>query len=151
MTYSMRLCLTLATALATPCPRPDQPSADPQPPHDLDDLLAPALERLHKLCHDFRSQPVSPQASFHFEHQLQAQLQLLGRTLTQWTYNHLEPDAVSDLPERVHFQHDDYRRLAVKTPQNVWTLFGQVRLLRSGYRAAASSGAPPTARTPSMR
>lgn len=142
MTYSMHLCLILATALTTPGPDSDQPSTDPQPQPDLDDLLAPALQRLLQLCHDFRSQPVSPLASDHFEHQLKAQLQRLGRTVLQWTYNHLEPDAVADLPARVHFQHDDYRRLNSKTAQNVWTLFGQIRLLRTGYRAAASSAEP---------
>jgi hypothetical protein len=142
MTYSMRLCLTLATALTTPNPPSDPPETRPQPPPDLDDLFQPALDRLHKLIDDFRSQPVTPQASYHFEHQLQAQLRLLGRCLVQWTYNHLEPDDVRDLPACVHFQHDDYRRLNAKTPQQAWTLFGQIRLLRSGYRAAASSGEP---------
>jgi hypothetical protein len=125
-----------------PDPRGDQPTSDPQPQHDLDDLLPPALDRLHKLIQDFRSQPVTPQASYHFEHQLLPQLRLLGRSLIQWTYNRLEPDAVQDLPALVHFQHDDYRRLNAKTAQNVWTLFGPIRLWRTSYRAAAGSGEP---------
>lgn len=144
MTYSMRLCLTLATVLTTPGPRtrPTDPCADAGPGPDLDDLLHAAQQRLHQLLDAFRSQPVTPQASYHFEHQLQAQLRQLGCSLTEWTYNHLEPDDVHDLPAQVRFQHDDYRRLNEKTAQNAWTLFGPLRLLRTGYRAAASSGEP---------
>ncbi len=66
----------------------------------------------------------------------------MGREITQWTYNHLEPGNVADLPKHVHFEASDYTRLNQKTPQQAWTLFGQIRLWRTGYRPTDKSGDP---------
>lgn len=57
----------------------------------------------------------------------------------QEVYNRAEP-AVAVLPKHVHFEASQYTRLNRKTPQHVWTLFGQVRLERVGYRPTDKTG-----------
>jgi hypothetical protein len=90
-------------------------------------------------CQEFLSQPVTPERTFAFEHQLAELLREDGRLITQAVYNHVEADAPS-LPKHVHFEASSYTRLNHKTPQNVWTLFGQVRLYRVGYRPTDKMG-----------
>lgn len=139
MNYSLYLLLALATL-------PDAPTdcaSDPAPEApSLDDVLAAALQPLRQLVEDFRRRPVSPAATQAFEQQLQQALRGLGRTLAQWTYNHLEPADVQALPAHVRFEAGPYTRLGAKTPQNAWTLFGPVRLWRIGYRPTDKSGDP---------
>src|SRR5262245_4988066 len=120
MTYSMYLLLALATLPDTPADRPGD--ADPDAPA-LDDLLANALQALGQLVEDFRRQPVAPAASHAFEQRLQEALRGVGRTVVQWTYNHLEPADVRALPAQVRFEAGPYTRLGAKTPQHAWTLF----------------------------
>ena len=47
---------------------------------------------------------------------------------------------VDNLAKHVHFEASAYTRLNAKTPQNAWTLFGQIRLWRVGYRPSDKSG-----------
>lgn len=139
MNYSMYLLLTLATL---PSPRTDRAGdADSDAPA-LDDVLAAALQPLRQLIEDFRRQPVSPPATHAFEQRLLEALRGVGRTLAQWTYNHLEPADVQALPAHVHFEAGPYTRLNAKTPQNAWTLFGPIRLWRVGYRPSDQGGDP---------
>ena len=137
MNYSMYLLLTLATLPDAPADRATD--ADPDTPA-LDAVLANALHALRQLVADFRRQPISPPATHAFEQQLQQALRDLGRTLAQWTYNHLEPADVQALPAHVRFEAGPYTRLGAKTPQNAWTLFGPIRLWRVGYRPTDKSG-----------
>src|SRR6266851_1601233 len=142
MSYSMHLFLTLATVLLNE-PRAggdEDPAEVPTP--DLPEIAGPALQRLWDLVDDFRNQPVSPTRTHQFEQHLQDELRELGRGLVQWTYNHLEAAAVEALPKHVHFQASQYTRLNQKTAQNAWTLFGQIRLWRVGYRPTDKSGDP---------
>jgi hypothetical protein len=142
MNYSMHILLTLTTLVSanegqtgeTGKPGP----ATPEP----SDVIAAARQRLLQLVEDFRSQPLAPPRTQQFEQQLQDELRELGRELVQWTYNHLEPTAVELLAKHVHFEGGPYTRLKVKTPQNAWTLFGQIRLWRVGYRPTDKSGDP---------
>jgi hypothetical protein len=142
MSYSTHLCLLLTTLLT---PRaghdPDAPSSAPSPP-DLTDVAASALQAIQGLVEQFRQQPLSPARTHRFEQQLQEQLRALGREVTQWTYNHLEPTDVTDLAKHAHFEAGPYTRLNRKTAQNAWTLFGQVRLWRVGYRPSDKSSDP---------
>lgn len=139
MSYSMYLCLALATLPSGTAPEaPEVPEPNP----DLDDALQPALDQIRQLVERWRASPVSPATVARFENDLQERLRELGRVSTQWAYNALEPAAVADLPERVQFESSPYRRLAQKTPQQVSTLFGTITLHRLGYRAAPSAGAP---------
>jgi hypothetical protein len=139
MNYSMYLLLTLATLPDAPTDRAGQ--ADPDAPA-WDDVLAAALQPLRQLVEDFRRQPVSPAATHAFEQRLQEALRGVGRTVVQWTYNHLEPAAVHALPTHVRFEAGPYTRLGAKTPQQAWTLFGPIRLCRAGYRPTDRSSDP---------
>lgn len=116
--------------------------ADSPSDSELPDLLQPTLQRLLATVEQFRRQPISPSNTFSFEQQLQQELRELGRLLTQSTYNHLEPTSVQGLPAHVRFACGLYTRLNQKTPQQVWTLFGQIRLWRVGYRPSDKSSEP---------
>ena len=98
-------------------------------------------QSVHQLGQDFVSQPVDPERTFELEHQLQDLLREAGRRIVQAVYNRVEP-AVTTLPKHVHFEASQYTRLNRKTPQNVWTLFGQIRLHRVGYRPTDKTGDP---------
>jgi hypothetical protein len=142
MTYSTHIFLTLATVLLTKTPPggdADQPAAATPA---LPDVVGPALQRLWDFVEDFRRQPVSPGRTHQFEQQLNEALRELGRGIVQHTYNHLEPADVQALAKHVHFEAGLYTRLNEKTPQNAWTLFGQVRVWRVGYRPTDKSGDP---------
>src|SRR5207249_2001460 len=66
----------------------------------------------------------------------------MGRSVVQHTYNAIEPADVHTLPGHVRFEGTLYTRTNRKTPQHVWTLFGQVCLRRSGYRSTSKGGEP---------
>jgi hypothetical protein len=139
MNYSTSLHLLLASLLTAKV-GPDADPCEPLEP-DLAEVAQPAFQRLLCLAQQFSARPLSPVEACSFEQQLQGQLRELGRTITQWAYNHLEPAAPA-LPSHVSFAAGLYTRLNKKTPQNVWTLFGQVRLWRVGYRPTCKSGDP---------
>jgi len=104
----------------------------------IGDIVQALGETLTRLSQEFVGQPVNPERTFAFEHQLDERLREAGRQVVQAAYNHAEPAAES-LPKHLWFE-GLYTRLNQKTPQNVWTLFGQVRLRRVGYRPSAKSG-----------
>ena len=133
MTYSTHCLLALATLI------PARPKASPS---ELDDVLNPAVQRVRDLVKSFLSHPITPVATAAFEHQFQEILREMGRVVTQWTYNNVEPAAVEALTKHVVFQGELYTRLNRLTSQNVWTLFGQMRLDRVGYRVSAKNGLP---------
>lgn len=139
MNYSMHLLLTLAMTSAPVSPRRDDTSpAEPA----LPDVVADVVARLLQQVEAFRQQPVSPAATLQFEQQLQDTLRDLGRQVTQWTYNHLEPADCHALTKHVRCAAILYTRLNRKTPQQAWTRFGPVRLWRVGYRPTDKSGEP---------
>lgn len=135
--YSMFLILFSALKV-----RPEDLPPEASSPPPVPDLLPTVWPRLLQLVEQFRSQPVSPATTHQFERQLQDELRELGRQLTQWTVNHLEPANPRDLPAHVAFGSGLYTRLNQKTPQNAWTLFGQIRLYRVGYRPTDKNGEP---------
>jgi hypothetical protein len=134
MPYSTYLLLALATL-----PEFTKSDSADEPVPDLPEVMAPLLERLRALVGRFREQRVTPADVYRFEQEMQELLRELGRVTTQWTYNHLEPE-VAALPKHVRFEAGPYTRLNQKTPQNVWTLFGQIRLHRIGYRPTNKTG-----------
>lgn len=137
MNYSTSLLLALATAI----PEQSQHSDTQEPPvHSLPDVIAEPMRLIHELVLSFRTNAINPETTHLFEKQLQQRLRELGRLITQWAYNSLEPTAVDPLPKHVVFQNNLHTRLNRKTPQNAWTLFGQITLRRVGYR--------PTDKTP---
>jgi hypothetical protein len=142
VTYSTRLSLLLTTLLATKTSAADRGSPPDNAPAPLQDHLQTALQQLLDCAAQFRASPVSPQATLQFEQQLQLHLREMGRQVLQHTYNALEPAAVRALPQHVHFEGSSYTRLGRKTPQHVWTVFGQVCLRRLGYRSTCKNGEP---------
>lgn len=101
--------------------------------------VLPLLEKVLSHCQDFvnllatfRSQPVTPATTYNFECQLQQALRHLGRDLCAWTFNHLEPDDPQQLPARLDYDGERYRRRQ-RSPNNIATLFGTVPLHRYLY------------------
>jgi hypothetical protein len=137
MSYSIYLALVAATAGLR-----NTPEMPAQATPDLADDLQPALQSIRDLVERFQQSPITPLATAHFENDLQLASRELARLAAQWAYNHLEPADVSALPLEVRFQSSTFRRLGKKTPQQVSTLFGPVRLRRLGYRAAQAEGEP---------
>ena len=138
MPYSIHLLLALATLPGT---ETGQQDAGQGPPVEDDwrEVVEPGLERMQQLVDAFRRQRLTPAAAYDFEQQVEAVLRELGRQVAQWTYNQGEP-AVDALAKHVCFEASAYTRLNAKTPQNAWTLFGQIRLWRIGYRPTTKTG-----------
>jgi hypothetical protein len=135
MPYSTYLLLALATLPEFMNHDATAPPADA----DLPEVMEPILERLRLLVEQFCQQRLTPGEICRFEQHMQELLRDLGRVTTQWTYNHLEP-TIATLPKHVRFEAGPYTRLNQKTPQNVWTLFGPIRLHRIGYRPTDKTG-----------
>jgi len=142
MSYSTRLFLTLSSLLLAKPPAEGTPAGGGGSAPTWSDVLDPALQRLKGLVEGFLAQPVTPARAQQFEQDLQEALRELGRGVVQHTYNRLEPVDIHALPGHVHFEAGLYTRLGRKTPQNAWTLFGQIRLWRAGYRPTDKSGDP---------
>jgi hypothetical protein len=139
VTYSTRLHLCLTTLLSAKLPAsPDDPAA----PAPLEQHIQPAVQQILALAGQLLDSPVTPQATLRFEQQLQSQLRQLGRLVAQHTYNRAEPHDVRCLPAHLRCTGGYYTRTGRKTPQNAWTLFGQVRLWRACYRSTAKDGEP---------
>ena len=136
MTYSMLLCLAAATLLVG---RADAVLESPSE-SDVDEAIEPALQRLRLLLQEFGSKPVSPQNAFDLERQVQAILRELGRVGVEWAFNRVEPSETGVLPQHVEFEAAPYTRVSRKTPQEVATTFGKIRLWRFGYRPTNKTG-----------
>jgi hypothetical protein len=110
---------------------------------NLDDqignLLHKLAETISQHARELLSRPLDPERTFRFEHQVDQCTREANRQIVQAVYNHAEP-AVESLPKHVSFEASQYTRLNQKTPQNAWTLFGQIRLWRVGYRPSDKSG-----------
>src|SRR5262245_59404251 len=104
MSYSMYLALALATAGR------DDPGDAAEPAPDLPGVLEAALGRIRALAGGLRQGSVSPLVAARFEKDLQQATRELGRLVTQWTYNQVEPDASCALPREVRFEGSSFRR-----------------------------------------
>ncbi len=135
MSYSMHIYLVMATLGSLK-------ATETTPEAELPDLLEPGLQRLSQLVQNFLQQAITPKATFCLEQQLQSELRELGRLALQWTYNHIEPQDTAALPAHVLFEAAPYTRLRHKTPQEVATFFGKIRLWRTGYRPTQKTGDP---------
>jgi hypothetical protein len=138
MSYSIHLLLAAATLSSIPT-RTETEAAAPAEA-DWRPVVEPALQRLQQLVERLLRERLTPTAVLRFEQDLQGAVREFARLLEQWALNRLEADDVHTLPKHVWFEASEYTRLNAKTPQNVWTLFGQVRLWRVGYRPTTKSG-----------
>lgn len=124
-----------ALAAAPVPPVPSVPSLDQK----MGDIVQVLAEKVGKVNREFLGQPVNPERTFDFEHQVDDLLREAGRQIVQAVCNHAEPP-VESLPKHVLFEASLYTRLNRKTPQSVGTFFGQIRLWRAGYRPSDKSG-----------
>lgn len=134
MTQSTRLLLLLSML----------PAATKREDGELAPLsLPPHGPEVDQLVSAFLGQPITPQATFDFELQLQLLAREHCRQILAAVYNTAaaQLDAADD---RVRYDGDDYRRLNRRTPnQHVATLFGTITLERSMYRNCdKNSGLP---------
>jgi hypothetical protein len=96
--------------------------------------LLPVITQIARLIVAFRAAELTPAACHHFETQLQAALRELGRIILEWTYNDLEPDDRSLMPDHLRFDGDWYRRRARTPNRSVATPFGTITLWRYLYQ-----------------
>ncbi len=138
MSYSTYLLLALATL-----PQQTRTKAKTQRTHQtIEELLAPTLRQICELIEHFTTAAINPTATHRFEAQLQELLREMGRLSTGWAYNAIESDDVQQLPKHLLWENTLFTRLNRKTPQNVWTLFGQIQLWRVGCRATDKTAEP---------
>jgi hypothetical protein len=134
MSYSMYLLLVAATLGS------NEIQVEGTDGNDCRAAMEPALERLRQLVERLLEHCVTPAEILRFEQSLQGEVRELARVLEQWALDRLESKEVEALPKHVCFEAGEYTRLNQKTPQNVWTPFGQIRLWRVGYRPTNKSG-----------
>lgn len=113
-------------------------------------LLASSIEELESQLHglltesmDLIVEPVcqlllrevSPENAFRYEDAIEMAGRELLRVVTEWSYNQLEPDDPTEMPQIVRFEAGEYRRENKKTPnRDVSTRFGNITLWRFPYR-----------------
>jgi len=138
----MRYSMLLLLAAATWAPKNTDADADSAPLTEAQwwAMIEPILQRLWKIIETFLQQRATPVATLQLEQQLHDEGQELLRVSTQWTLHRVEVSDVDALPKHVWFEASEYTRLNHKTPQSVWTRFGQIRLWRIGYRPTDHSG-----------
>jgi hypothetical protein len=143
MNYSTYLlCTLLPLGLGKGSPDEAHAADDGEPlAQQLAGIFELLLQTVSQVSEEFLNRPVDPERTFAFEQQINDCLREGGRQVVQAVYNRVEP-AVESLPKHVQFECSQYTRLNRKTPQNVWTLFGQMRLNRVGYRPTDKTGDP---------
>jgi hypothetical protein len=137
MNYSTYLMMVLATLPE----QTDTKDKNQRKPQTLQELLAPTLQRIDELVKNYTTKAIDPVATHNFETQLQELTREQDRLTTQWAYNRIESN-VEQLPKHVVFDNILFTRLNRKTPQNVWTLFGQIKLWRVAYRPTDKTSEP---------
>ncbi len=123
MPYSIQLLLLIASL--SPLKSDKKSQGDGCSEANLRKVIEPIVDQVCQLVAEFQQQRLTPTQACGFEQQLREIVRELGRLAAQWTYHQAEP-AVETLPKHVWFEGMEYTRLNEKTPQNVWTLFGQV-------------------------
>jgi hypothetical protein len=97
-------------------------------------------KRLDEVVQRFRSEPVTPQRFLELENALQAAAAETCRQMLEREANRLEPDDKQALPSKVRYGKETYR-INKKTPANIATRFGTIRL-RSFYYLNDEDGEP---------
>lgn len=96
--------------------------------------LWPALWKVLALVDGFVRGPTDPAGSFEFESRMQDAVRELGRLAVELGYNHVEPPEASQMPMRIFWEGEWYRRYHQKTAnRQVATLFGTIILWRFLY------------------
>jgi len=119
-------------SLSTPT-RPDLTSLF----HGLPDALAPQrtphLSQLTQLVEAFRRPPPTPARTHQFENDVAVRLRELGRSVVEWTVNHLEADEARAVPTQILWQGQAYQRRPKSHNRSLACLFGPIQLQRYRY------------------
>ncbi|MEK6236707.1 MAG: hypothetical protein N2C14_18520 [Planctomycetales bacterium] len=107
---------------------------------DLVRRLLPLAIRIARLAADFRRGTVTPDATFHFEIELQNLLREVGRFIVQETLQRLEPDDPRHMPTRFLWDGEYYRRRRKSPMRNLNCLFGPIALRRCCYQPLETAG-----------
>lgn len=102
--------------------------------------LWPVLLRIARLVASFRRGPLSPEAMFQFEKELEDLLREMGRRIVQWTINGLEPDELQEMPLQLKWAGEYYRRRPKSRLRNLNCLFGPIAFKRFCYQPLETSG-----------
>ena len=81
----------------------------------------------------FLAGPIDPAAAYDFEKRLRDVGGESLRQLVQWAYNKIEPADPQDVPQRVQYDRQSYRRKPKSANCQVATLFGEISLWRFLY------------------
>jgi len=110
------------------------PAAIPLSAEQLAALLpcCAALAQIAETLLDFRSQPVSPQATQKLEDDLQRLCREVGQAALEHTFNSLEPNDPDQVPEEIKLGGTRYRR-RFKSPHRIDSVFGSFYLRRWLY------------------
>jgi hypothetical protein len=85
-----------------------------------------------ELATTFLQKPPTPATTYQFENDLAERLQSLGRSVVEWTFNHVEADDPQAMPH-VHWQRVVYRRKNKSHNRSLNCLFGPIDLWRYRY------------------
>ena len=96
------------------------------------EILLPTLRRLAALLQAFRRGPITPQATWRLENELQALLREVGRLLLQGLFQQTEPADPEQNPRRLLWEGEVYRRRN-RHPHRIASLFGTLVLWRFLY------------------
>ncbi len=94
--------------------------------------LSGSLARGAKLIDQFLHQEPTPQQMATFERELSTLLREVGRRIVAWVLNHMESDDPDEVPSRLWFKGQAYRRRR-KHRTSLATLFGPVVVWRRLY------------------
>jgi hypothetical protein len=90
---------------------------------------------LIKTIEDFVNAEVAPDNTHELECDVEEHVRELARSLTEWSFNSLEPKKMEAMPTRIEHLGDSYRKLNNKTPHSkILTRFGNITLTRAMYR-----------------
>jgi hypothetical protein len=102
--------------------------------------LLPSLLNLFAVVQAFAQQPPTPALTCAFEQALKAVLRETGRCVVEREYNRVEPERLADCPLRLELAGQEYRRRP-KSPKQLATLFGEIKLRRYLYEATEAGEA----------
>ena len=93
----------------------------------------------------FCSKGRRPPPRLAFKRELAELLREAGRAVAGFAYNQSEPERSEQLPHYLDYEAGQYRRLNRETPnREIATLFGEITLVRRGYRYVERDVAEPT-------
>ena len=101
---------------------------------NVERMLSELTPKLQDIVQRFRKGMPTPEVTFSFETELEACCREGCRALVEAEYSDIEPAAFEDSPVRMRLAGEEYKRRP-KSPNEIGTLFGPIRLERYRYEA----------------